>query len=255
MAITDFKLRFFGSTLGYLWQLMRPLMLFGVLYAVFSVLLDFEGQERFYPAALLLGLVLFGFLSETTSGAVRSIVNRENLVRKIDFPRLAVPLSVVIHALLNLGLNLIPVLVFLLAAGGKPMLSWLLVPALILAFATWTFGLAMLLSALFVRFRDIEPIWDVVMQAMFYATPIFYTLSLVEEKTGGDTAGHILMMSPFAAIVQQFRHWFIDPSHVSLLEAMDGWLLASIPIAIALLTVAVGAAVFSWMAPKVAEEL
>src|SRR5439155_8817541 len=125
LAITDFRLRFFGSALGYLWQLMQPLMLFGVLYTVFSLLLNFKGPERYYPVSLLLGIVMFTFVNEATGGAVRSIVARENLVRKIEFPRLAVPLSTVRMALMNLGLNLIPVLVFLLAAGGPPRLSWL----------------------------------------------------------------------------------------------------------------------------------
>src|SRR4051812_25417350 len=92
LAVTDFRLRFFGSVLGYLWQLMRPLLLFGVLYAVFSTFLRFTGPERYYPVALLLGIVLFSFLAEATSASVRSMVTRESLVRKVDFPRLAVPL-------------------------------------------------------------------------------------------------------------------------------------------------------------------
>ena len=88
-------------------------MLFGVLYTVFSVLLNFSGDERFYPVALLLGIVMFSFLNEATGGAVRSLVNRENLVRKIEFPRLAVPMATVLTACFNLGLNLVPVTIFL----------------------------------------------------------------------------------------------------------------------------------------------
>ena len=119
LAVTDWRLRFFGSALGYLWSFVQPLMLFGVLYTVFSVLLNFSGDERFYPVALLLGIVLYSFLNEATGGAVRSLVNRENLVRKIEFPRLAVPMATVLTACFNLGLNLVPVTVFLSPAAGR----------------------------------------------------------------------------------------------------------------------------------------
>ena len=122
LATTDFKLAFFGSALGYLWQLMRPLLLFGVIYAVISSVLGKVASVPFYPVALLLGIVLFNFYSESTGGGVTSLVLRENLVRKIEFPRLAVPLATVLTALFNLTLNLVPVFIFLLAEGGRPRL-------------------------------------------------------------------------------------------------------------------------------------
>jgi ABC-2 type transport system permease protein len=254
LATTDFKLRFFGSALGYLWQLVRPLMLFGVLYVVFSEFLKFGGSERFYPAALLLGIVMFSFLSEATAGSTRSLVNRENLVRKVEFPRLAVPLATVLTALFNLALNLIPVFVFLLAAGGTPRWSWLELPFLVALLATLCVGLAMLLSALFVRYRDVEPIWDVVLQITFYATPIFYTAATVAEKAS-PTVAHIMMCNPFAAILQQTRHALIDPSHVSAATAIGGTARLLIPLGIIALAVAIGARVFVKRAPLIAEEL
>jgi ABC-2 type transport system permease protein len=254
LAVTDFKLRFFGSALGYLWQLMRPLMLFGVLYVVFSIFLDFGGPEKYYPVALLLGIVLFTFLSEATGGSVRSLVLRENLVRKIEFPRLAVPLSTVLTALFNLSLNLVPVLVFLLASGGTPRWTWLEVPFLVALLVVFTLGLAMLLSALFVRYRDVEPIWDVVLQVTFYATPIFYTLQTVADKSS-ERVAQLLMCNPFAAILQQFRYAFIDPSYQSAATAMQTAALLLIPIGIIVVIVALGARVFSREAPRVAEDL
>jgi ABC-2 type transport system permease protein len=254
LAVTDFKLRFFGSALGYLWQLMRPLMLFGVLYVVFSVFLDFGGPEKYYPVALLLGIVLFTFLSEATAGSVRSLVLRENLVRKIEFPRLAVPLATVLTALFNLTLNLIPVLVFLLAAGGTPRWTWLEVPFLLVLLVVLTLGLAMLLSALFVRYRDVEPIWDVVLQVTFYATPIFYTLQTVADKSS-ERVVQLLMCNPFAAILQQFRHAFIDPSYQTTSAAMQSGALLLVPLAIIAVIFALGARVFSREAPHVAEDL
>jgi ABC-2 type transport system permease protein len=255
LAATDFKLRYFGSVLGYLWSLVQPLMLFGVLYVVFSVLLDFSGSEKFYPVALLAGIVMFNFIAEATSGSVRSIVSREPLVRKIEFPRLAVPLATVLTALFNYTLNLIPVFVFLIAAGGSPRWSWFELPVIVAILTVWLAGIAMLLSATFVRYRDIEPIWSVVLQVLFYATPIFYTLDTVGQKTGDAWVGNVLMINPFAALLQQFRHAIIDPSHLSAAAAIGGtWRLAA-PLLVIVLTVAAGWLVFSRMAPKVAEEL
>jgi ABC-2 type transport system permease protein len=253
LAVTDFRLRFFGSALGYLWQLMRPLMLFGVLYVVFSTFLKFTGPERYYPVALLLGIVLFSFVSEATGGSVRSLLQRENLVRKIDFPRLAVPLATVCTALFNLALNLVPVLAFLIVAGGRPRWTWLEVPLLIGVLALFVTGLAMLLSALFVRYRDVEPIWEVVLQVLFYATPIFYTVELVAQKAG-DNVAKVLLCNPFAAVLQQFRHSFIDPSHKSPFEILDGGLIL-VPFGIIIGVVVLGAIVFTRAAPRIAEEL
>jgi ABC-2 type transport system permease protein len=254
LAVTDFRLRFFGSALGYLWQFMRPLMLFGVLYVVFSQVFDLSGGVRYYPVALLLGIVLYGFFAEATSGSVRSLVERENLVRKIEFPRLAVPLATVLTALFNLGLNLLPVLIFLLAAGASPHWSWLEMIPLIAALAVFGTGIAMILSSLFVRYRDVEPIWDVLLQIMFYAAPIIYMISTVTEK-GGQTATNLILLNPFATILQQARHAFIDPSHVSPADAVSNAALLLIPCAIVVVVFVVGFTVFNREAPRIAENL
>lgn len=255
LAITDFKLRFFGSALGYLWSLMQPLMLFGVLYVVFSQMLKFNGSEKFYPVALLAGIVMFNFVAEATTGSVRALVMRESLVRKIEFPRLAVPFAQVLTATLNFSLNLIPVFVFLIAAGGEPRWSWFELPFLLVVLIIWVTGIAMILSALFVRYRDVEPIWSVVLQVLFYATPIFYTLSVVAEKTDRAWVGNLLMVSPLGAVLQQFRHAVIDPSHLSAATAIGGTGRLVAPVGVVLLTFFAGLAIFSRMAPQIAEEL
>jgi ABC-2 type transport system permease protein len=254
LAVTDFRLRFFGSVLGYLWQFMRPLMLFGVLYVVFSQVFDLSGDVRYFPVALLLGIVLYGFFAEATSGSVRSLVERENLVRKIEFPRLAVPLATVLTAIFNLGLNLIPVLIFLVAAGGRPHWSWLELIPLVALLAVFATGIAMILSSLFVRYRDVEPIWDVVLQVMFYASPIIYMLQTVTDK-GGQGATDAILCSPFAAILQQARHAFIDPSHISVTSAVSNELLLLVPLVIVLGTFALGYRIFDRQAPRIAENL
>ena len=155
LAVSEFKLRFFGSALGYLWQLMRPLLLFGILYVLFSEVVDLGSENPYYAEALLLGMVLYTFLADGTRGALGSLVAREGILRKIDVPRLAVPLSVVLTALFNVALNVLPVLVFLLVDGGDVRLAWLELPFLVLLLAVYTTGWAMLLSSLFVRYRDL----------------------------------------------------------------------------------------------------
>lgn len=259
LAKTEFKLTFFGSALGYLWQLMRPLLLFGVIYLVLSKSkLASENHRPYYGAALLLGIVLFTFFSEASGGSVSSLVNRENLVRKIEFPRLAVPISIVVTALMNLTLNLIPVLIFLFAAGGSAQWSWLELPLLALLLALFTAGLAMILSVSYVSYRDVRPIWDVVLQMTFYASGIFIAIAgLAPLNVFGVSVSlsHVLMANPFAAILQQARHIFIDHSYPTAASAIGGGLLILIPIGIGLATLIGGFVLFDRRAPKVAEQL
>jgi ABC-2 type transport system permease protein len=253
MAVSEFKLRYFGSSLGYLWSLMRPLLLFGILYAVFTQIVRVGSGVEFYPVALLLGVVLFSFLGEATGGALSSLVDREALIRKVEFPRLAVPLSTVLTASMNVALNLIAVVVFLLAAGGSVRWSWLEMPCLLAALALLAGGAGMLLSVLYVRFRDVKPIWEVALQALFYASPIFYPIEAVAKKH--ETLAHILMLNPFAAILQQARHALIAPSHPSAAAAIGGGLAILAPIAIGLAIVCAGFVAFYRAAPRIAEQL
>jgi len=254
LAVTEFKLRFFGSVLGYAWQVMRPLMLFGVLYVLFTQVVKIGGDVPMYGVALLLGLVLYTFLSEASGSAVTSIVDRENLVRKIEFPRLAVPLSVVLTALFNLGLNLGVVAVFLLASGGSVRWSWLELIPLVGLLAVLASGLAMLLSALYVRARDLKPIWDVVLQILFYGSPIFYAIETVQESAP-DWVAKALMLNPFAAILQQARHAVVSPEYETAASAIGGtWRLLA-PLAVIAVVAAVGYLVFRRAAPRLAEDL
>ena len=253
LAVTEFRLTFFDSVLGYLWTLVKPLALFGILFVVFTEFLNFSGDVRFYSVALLLGIVLFSFIRESTAATVRSLVTRESLVRKVEFPRLAVPTAFILTALFNLLLSLGVVVVFLLGSGGSIRASWLELPLLLVLLIALVTGLSMLLSTLFVRYRDVEPIWDVVMQAAFYASPIFYPIETVIKSNA--TLAHIAMANPFAAILQQARHAFIDPTHMTAAAAIGGtgWLL--IPLGIIVVLNVVGYRVFARNAPRIAEDL
>ncbi|MBI5105944.1 MAG: ABC transporter permease [Solirubrobacterales bacterium] len=257
LAKTDFKLRFFDNALGYFWSLMRPLMLFGVLYLVFSVALDVGNDVEYFPVALLMGIVLYSFFNEATSQGLRSLLMREPLVRKVEFPRLAVPTASVLSATFSLGLNLIPVVVFALVAGVTPRWTWLLCPFLLVGLVLFAWGLALLLSCLFVRARDIEPIWDVVLQIMLYATPIFYPIELFVYINGGEhpELGRLIMCSPLAVVIQQLRDWFIDPGYLSAAEAIGlAWRLV-IPGAIWAGVIVGGFFFFKRVAPRIAEDL
>jgi len=253
LAVTDFKLKFFGSVLGYAWQLMRPLLLFGVLYVVFTEVVDLGGDVPFYGVMLLLGIVLFSFFSEATGGAVTSLSDRESLVRKIDFPRLAVPTAVLLTALMNLALNLIVVIIFLLISGGEVRVAWLELPFLVLLLAVFCSGLGMLLSVGYVKYRDVKPIWEVILQILFYATPIFYTITTVAKQN--PELAKILMYNPFACVLQQMRHAVIDPSQPTAAAAIGGAEYLLIPAGIMVLVVVVGYRTFKRQAPKVAELL
>ena len=254
LATTEFKLRFFGSVLGYFWQLMRPLLLFAVLYAVFVGILNTGGDQPMFGVALLLGIVVFQFFADSTISSIRSLMNRENLVRKIDFPRAAIPVSCVLQAIFNFGLNLIPVFIFLFAAGGSVSVRWLELPLVLAMLIVFVTGLSLLLSALFVNFRDVEPIWEVVAQALFYGTPILYPLSIVIEKVS-LTAAQIMLANPLAAAIQQLRHAIVDLSYQSPGQVFGSTAGDLIPVGISLLTFIIGALYVRRMAPLIAERL
>ena len=251
LAKMEFKLRFFGSVLGYLWQLMRPLLLFGVLYVVFTHFVKFNEGVPHFPAVLLTGIVIFTFFADATSGAVTSVLDRENLVRKIQFPRMVVPLAVVLTAFFNLVMNLLAVLVFVLATGVTPRLTWLLFPLLLLVVGVLATGVAMLLSALYVRFRDVRPIWEVAQQALFYASPILYAIETVPDTT----IQKAIMVSPLASVLEQARHWLIDPGAPSAAEAIGGAERLLVPGGIVVGVFLLGLWVFTREAPRIAEEL
>jgi ABC-2 type transport system permease protein len=252
LAVTEFKLRFYGSALGYFWQLMRPLMLFGVLYVIFTQFVRIGSGVEFYPVVLLTNIVLFSFFTDGTTSAVTSVVDREGLVRKIQFPRMAIPASVVLTASFNLALNLLVVLVFALASGVTPRLSWLQIVPLIAILAVLTVGAAMLLSALYVRFRDMRPIWEVCAQILFYATPVIYT---VDSLGKGEQVQHLLMLNPLACILEQARHALIDPAAPTAAQSAGGAVRLLIPAGIVALVGWFGFWYFNREAPRIAEDL
>lgn len=250
IAINDFRKTYFGTALGYIWSLARPLMLFAVLFFVFTRIFRIGSQVEYYPVLLLFNIVLISFFQEATQGAVTSVVNQEAVVRKTHFPRLVIPLAVVITGLFNFGTNMIAVLIFILAYGVPVTWTWLLFPLILLVLFIFTMALSMLLSALYVRFRDVGIIWSVLVTALFYATPVLYPLEIVPAQ-------YIdwILLNPLTPIFEQARHWVIDPSAPGALAAAgSAWKL--LPAFLIYIGVCVaGVLVFRREAPRIAEEL
>ena len=265
LARTDFKLRYFGSVLGYVWSLMRPLLFFGVLYVVFTQIIKIGKGVPHYGVYLLTSIVLWTYFSEATGNSVQCLLLREGLLRKIRFPRMVIPLSVSLTSVFNLGMNFIAVIVFALANGVAPRLSWLELIPIALCFMALATGVGMLLSALYIRFRDVLPIWDVLVLLLFYSSPIMYT------ATSYTNLEHLAMLSPFAVLLTQMGHAFIHPPPVPTLVPGKGVVLiqkmpsaftaagGALPVIIALALIptvfALGWWFFTREAPRVAENL
>jgi ABC-2 type transport system permease protein len=251
ISVNDFKKAYFGTALGYLWSIARPLMLFAVLLAVFTHVFHFASQVPHYPVFLLFDIVLFGFFQEATLGAVGSIVGHEAVVRKTQFPRLVIPLAVVITALFNLGPNLVVAFVFILAFGVSPSLTWLLLPVVLLLLSVLTTAIAMICSALFPRFRDVLIIWSVLATALFYATPVLYPVSAVSPTLRG-----VIACNPLAPIFDLGQRWITNPNTPGPgAAALGGPVRLGIAIAIYVIVCVLAVWVFRREAPRIAEEL
>jgi ABC-2 type transport system permease protein len=256
MSVTEFKRVYFGTVFGYLWSLMRPLMLFGVLLFVFTQVFKLGHNLHNYPVLLLLGIVQFTFFQEATTNAVTSVVAQEGIVRKTQFPRLVIPLSTVLTAFFNFCLNLIVVFVFILAWGVDPTWSWLLYPFALLALFVLTTALSMAFSVLYVRFRDVAIIWIVGAQVLFYATPILYPLG--EKGLNQPHLEQLLMINPLAVIFEQIRVWVLhEPANLAptASAAAGSWVRLLPALAIYIAVCAFGAWSFNREAPRIAEDL
>lgn len=254
MARTEWKLRFFDSMLGYLWTLVRPLLFFGVLYVVFSVIINIDAGVPHYPALLLTGMVLYLFFTEATTRALTSMVDSEGLVRKVHFPLMAIPTSALLLAIFGLALNMIVLAFFVLVNGVEPRLSWLELPVIMVPLIVLALGTSAGLAAIYVRARDVNPIWDVTTQALFYLTPIIYPIQLVVSRAG-EGAANLLMVNPLAAIVQEARHAIVGSSQPSAAEAIGGEARLLIPLGITVAVGVVGCWLFARLAARTVEEL
>lgn len=250
---TDFILRYQGSALGYLWALLRPLFLFIVIYTVFVYLLKIGKGVEHWPVALLLGIVIWSFFSEITNHGLKSVVGHSSIVRKINFPKYVIIFATGISALINLIINLVIIAIFIAINGVDITWSILLLPLFILEIFIFGLGLAFFLSTVYVKFRDMNFIWDVIMQALFYGSVIIYPIN---RLLGHNFVTDILMLNPIAQTVQNARHVVIGGSDMpSPYQIVGGnmWLTLA-PYIIVIIIFIVGAFYFKRKSPTFAEE-
>jgi len=238
LVVTDFKLRYQGSVLGYLWSLLKPLLLFAILYVVFVNFLGIGSDIEHYPVYLLLGIVMWTFFTEATKQGMEAIVTRGELIRKINFPKYIIVISGTLSALINFALNLVVVLIFVLLNGVDLKWSGLLLPISVLELYIFALAIAFLLSALYVKYRDISHIWEVVIQGAFYATPILYPVSMVVDQGGAFAAKLLLVVNPVAQTVQDARYSLVTHQSLTVWNFVDKLWLQLIPIGIVIIAVA-----------------
>lgn len=242
---TDFKLRYQGSVLGYTWSLLRPIMLFGILYVIFALVLKSGEDIPYFPAYLLLGLVLWNFFTEMTAQSLGSIVARGDLIRKIKIPRWMIVFSSSISALINLVLNLVVVVIAMILNHVQPLNTLPLTLLIIAEIYILALGISLFLSAAFVKFRDVQYIWEVALQAGFYLTPILYAMSL-PILAQHVTVQKLLLLNPMAQAIQDARFSAISHDHhvVTTMRIFDGGWYAFIPFAIVAVVVFIGISYF-----------
>jgi ABC-2 type transport system permease protein len=253
LVITEFKLRYQGSALGYLWSLLRPLFLFVILYFVFVYFLRIGDGIPHWPVALLVGIVLWNFFSEITNNGVTSIVNRGDVIRKINFPKYVIVLAGSVSALINLAINLVVIGVFMVINGVELSWSALLAPLYIFELFAFALGLSFILSTLFVRLRDVNYIWEIIMQALFYASAIIYPIAFVLERS--STLGQIMLLNPIAQSIQDVRHNLISDVNPTLYTLSGDILISLIPAVLVVVTLVFGAWFFKKKSPTFAEKV
>jgi ABC-2 type transport system permease protein len=254
IAATEFKLKYADSVLGYVWSLLKPLGIFSVLYVVFGRFFRLDVGFDHYPVYLLVGIVLWYFFVDATTLALSSVVSRGSLLRKLAFPRLLIPLSVSLTALLTFAVNLIAIGFFLALNRIVPRVEWLMILPLLLEIMVFTLAVAVLLATLYVRFRDIAQLWDLVVQVLFFASPIFYPLGFLPPW-----AQPIAMLSPFVHAMQEIRGILLRPHEsVEIQTTIDVYgtsLGHLIPLGFALVLLAVALLLFRREAPSFPERV
>jgi len=224
LVVTDFKLRYQGSALGYLWSVLKPLFLFAILYVVFDRFLNLGRDIPHFPVYLLLGIILWQFFTESTNNGLQAIISRGDLIRKINFPKAIIVISGTVSSFINLAINFVVVFIFILF--NQVELSWsafLIIP-LVIELYIFSLGLAFFLSALNVKFRDTGYLWEILLQAAFYATPIIYPLAMVIQQSA--FAAQLMLLNPVAQIIQDARYVLVTSETVTLWNYVSDWRVA-----------------------------
>lgn len=249
MVSADFKVRYQNSFLGYLWSVLRPLFLFVILYLVFTRIFRIGNAIPHYPVYLLLGIVLWNFFVESTTTGMSAVVSRGDLIRKIAIPRYLTVLSTSASSLINLSINLSVVTVFAFVNGITPTWHWLLLPLILAELFIFSTALAFFLSALYVRFRDVVYIWEIVMQAAFYATPILYPLNVVPEAYR-----RFILINPMAQLMQDARYVIVTQKSITIWNT-SSLFFGLLPLALVVVLIFLSRAFFKKEAKLFAENI
>lgn len=228
MVVADFRVKYQGSVLGYLWTLLKPIFMFGILYFVFTVAFPLGKGIEYYPAYLILGLVMWNFFIEGVVMGMGSIVGHGDMIRKVSIPKYTVVLSSTVMALINFILNLS--VVFIVMALVRVHLTWNVAffPLVVLELFVLTTGLGFLLSALLVKFRDMTNIWDITSQALFYLSPLLWLPSVINDRFGHILK--LLFLNPLAQIFQDARWSLITQQTETPYDINGLWLGRVLPI-------------------------
>jgi ABC-2 type transport system permease protein len=253
-ASAEFKLKYSGSVLGYAWSLIKPFTLFMMLYLVFGRIFKLGAISHYYPLSLLLGIVLVTFFNDATGLGMYSLVTRESLLRKLSFPRLIIPTAATLTAVITFGINLIAITAFIAWNGLVPQVNWLLLIPLLIELYVYTLAIAVILSAVFVRLRDIGQIWELVLQLLFYASPIVYPIGYLPSW-----ARKIAFFNPFTQVLQDVRAIVLfpdaKPNRLTVSDAFGTSAARLIPLAIVLLLAFGAYALFRHEEPYFAERV
>lgn len=250
IAQAEFKLKYAGSALGYLWSVLKPLALFTMMYLVFGRIFKLGELSQYYPLALLIGIVLFTFFSDSSIMGMSSLVSRESLLRKLIFPRVIIPTAATLTAAMTFAVNTIVIGGFVAWNHLVPQLDWVLIVPLLLELYIFVLGIALILSTLFVRFRDIGQIWELVLQLFFYASPIIYPIGYLPAW-----ARNIAFLNPFTQVLQGIRALVIYPEDVATATTALGTYGRLIPVGIAFATFGIGLWLFKRHEPFFAERV
>lgn len=252
---TDFRLRYQGSFLGIAWSVLKPLMLFCVMYVVFAKFLRMSDGTPTYPVVLLLGISSWQFVTESAGVGLRSVVDRGDLLRKIHFPNYIVVVSATMGALISYAINLVVVLVFALFSGVQFTWRVALLPLSIIELYAVTLGLTLIMATMYVYFRDIAHIWEVLQQLIFYAMPIIYPLSYVTDRGGLlATLARLELLNPIAQSIQDIRHNFIAPeTQPTVWNQFDNWALRLLPVVLTVIILVLGVYLFRRNSKRFAE--
>jgi len=252
LVASDFKLRYQNSVLGYVWSLLRPLLLFGTLYVVFVYVFKINKDNTIpnFPSYLLLGVIVWTFFTEATMSGLNAITGRSDLVKKVSIPKYTMVVSTTVSAFVNFTLNLLVLAIFIVVGRVDIRASALLFPFLVVELLMFSMGLSFLLSALFVKFRYMSYIWEVTLQMLFYATPILYLMQMVPHNLA-----KIMSLNPLAQIIQDMRAVLITPETLTTKEVFASQVGRIVPALIVVVVLVFSVWYFKRSASSFAEDL